>query len=222
MPLPPDIDVQRVAAAMNPAMSSWVALRRRIGFLPGQSVLVLGATGSAGRVAVQIARRLGARTVVAAGRDSARLGELATLGADRTVSLVDDPDDVATRLGDGTREVDVVLDYLWGTPAEQAIVALVTRRPDRGRALDWIQIGSVAGATAAIPSAALRATNLRVLGSGQGSVPTADIVAELPELARLVGSGEIVVDAHAVPLADVEHVWNAATAHRVVLTPTRT
>ena len=69
--LPDDADVAKVAAAMNPAMSSWVALRRRVPLEPGQSVLVLGATGNAGTMAVQIARRLGAGRVVGAGRDPA-------------------------------------------------------------------------------------------------------------------------------------------------------
>ena len=71
--LPDDVDVAEVAAAMNPAMSSWVALRRRVPIEPGQSVLVLGATGNAGTMAVQVARRLGAGRVVGAGRDPERL-----------------------------------------------------------------------------------------------------------------------------------------------------
>ena len=71
--LPGDADVAKVAAAMNPAMSSWVALRRRVPIQPGQSVLVLGATGNAGAMAVQVARRLGAGRVVGAGRDPGRL-----------------------------------------------------------------------------------------------------------------------------------------------------
>ena len=96
---------------MNPAMSSWVALRRRIAFQPGAAVLVLGATGNAGRLAVQIARHLGAGHVVAAGRDAERLAALAGLGADVTVSLDDDA------LGGAAADVDVVIDYLWGAPA---------------------------------------------------------------------------------------------------------
>ena len=74
--LPDDADVAKVAAAMNPAMSSWVALRRRVPIQPGQSVLVLGATGNAGAMAVQVARRLGAGRVVGAGRDPGRLDAL--------------------------------------------------------------------------------------------------------------------------------------------------
>ena len=68
--LPDDVDVAKVAAALNPAMSAWVALRRRVPIEPGQSVLVFGATGNAGTMAVQVAKRLGAGRVVGAGRDS--------------------------------------------------------------------------------------------------------------------------------------------------------
>lgn len=207
------IDPVAVAAAMNPAMSSWVALRRRVAFDPGQSVLVLGATGNAGRMAVGVARRLGAARVVAAARDESKLSRS---DADDTVVLDDAP-----RLATLAADADVVLDYLWGEPAAAAMATLITARPDRGTPLTWIQIGAVAGPTAPIPSAALRAARLQVVGSGQGSVPTRDIVAELSALAGEIARGTFTVDARAVPLADVERAWDQAgrTPERIVLTP---
>src|SRR6202012_4436063 len=84
--LPAGTNPVQVAAAMNPAMSSWVALRRRIDFQAGQSVLVLGATGSSGQLAVQVAKQLGAERVIAAGRNPRRLATLSDLGADDVVS----------------------------------------------------------------------------------------------------------------------------------------
>jgi NADPH:quinone reductase-like Zn-dependent oxidoreductase len=89
--LPNGIDPVQVAAAMNPAMSSWVALRRRIDFRRGQGVLVLGATGNAGRVAIQVAKRFGAGRVAAAGRDTGRLAGLHALGADATAPSTSSP-----------------------------------------------------------------------------------------------------------------------------------
>jgi NADPH:quinone reductase-like Zn-dependent oxidoreductase len=214
VPLPADSDAATIAAAMNPAMSSWIALRRRIAMPPGQRVLVLGATGNAGQMAVQIAKHLGAAHVIGAGRDPERLAALRDLGADVTVSLDDDA------LG-AAADVDVVIDYLWGAPAEHAIRAIVTRRPDRSRPLDWIQIGSVAGPDIALPSAALRAANLRILGSGQGSVATAAIVDELPALAAEITAGRLAVNAAPRPLSEVESAWTAPTApgERIVFTP---
>ena len=113
-----------------------------------------------------------------------------------------------------------MIDYLWGPPAADAIRAIVTNRADAGRPLTWIQIGSVAGPTAAIPSAALRAARLQIVGSGQGSVPARDILAELPELAAEIGRGTFRIDARTVPLADVEAAWrDIDTDRRIVITP---
>jgi NADPH:quinone reductase-like Zn-dependent oxidoreductase len=214
-------DLVAVAAGMNPAMSSWVALRQRVKFQAGQNVLVLGATGNAGRMAIQIAKLFGSDTIIGAGRNAARLSELPALGASQTVLLEGDPDDIARRLGTSGATVDVVLDYLWGEPTAAAMLAVVMYRADRTKPLTWITIGSVAGPTASIPSAALRAGRLQIVGSGQGSVSTHDIVAELPALAEHITNGIFNVGARPMPLADVEQVWaeSADTNQRVVLVP---
>jgi NADPH:quinone reductase-like Zn-dependent oxidoreductase len=232
VPLPDGVDAAAIAAAMNPGMSAWVGLRRRAGLEAGESVLVLGATGNAGRMAVQIAKHLGAGEVIAAGRNPEVLATLPGLGADRVVDLggagVEKPVGAGAAaatgidaLGEAAAEVDVVIDYLWGKPAEAAIPAIVRRRADRSRALRWVQIGSVAGPDIALPSAALRAANLKVMGSGQGSVSTRGIVEELPALAREIDAGTFAVDAESVPLAEVEAAWTApvATGRRLVFVP---
>jgi NADPH:quinone reductase-like Zn-dependent oxidoreductase len=267
--LPATIDPVAVAAAMNPAMSSWVALRQRVPFQPGQDVLVLGATGNAGQMAVQIAKLLGANHVIAAGRHPDRLAALPALGATATVLLDGNPDGhadgnpdahadgnpdghagatpdghaggnpdghaggnpdghaggnpdgTADRLGPTAADVDVVLDYLWGEPAAAAMIAILTKRADRSKPLTWIQIGSVAGRTAPVPSAALRSARLAIVGSGQGSVGAREYLAELPALIEEIAAGTLNVDARAMPLADVEQAWPAATdaRQRIVLTP---
>jgi NADPH:quinone reductase-like Zn-dependent oxidoreductase len=210
--LPDGIDPVQIAAAMNPAMSSWIALRRRIDFRRKQRVLILGATGNAGRMAIQVAKGFGAGHVIAAGRDTARLARLGALGADETCTY----DDLAK-----AADVDVVIDYLWGEPAARAMVDLLTARADRGAQLTWIQIGSVAGPTAPIPSAALRSARLQIVGSGIGSVPGRDFVKELPRLASAVADGAFEVKARAVPLAEVEQAWTATAGSpdRIVLVP---
>ena len=218
--LPGDGDPVLIAAAMNPAMSSWVALRQRVRFQAGQNVLVLGATGNAGQLAVQVAKLFGAGQIIAAGRDAGKLAALPALGATGTVLLDADSDAVARRLGQAAAEVDVVIDYLWGEPTAAAMTAVVTDRADRARPLTWIEIGSIAGPVAAIPSAALRAARLQIVGSGQGSVPTRDILAELPGLAAAITSGSFRLDARPVPLADVETAWkDTGSDRRIVITP---
>ena len=219
--LPTGTDPATVAAAMNPGMSSWVALRRRVAFRPGGAVLVMGATGNAGQLAVQIAKHLGAAHVVGAGRDPQRLDLLKELGADEVVSLDGSDDDVADRLGRAAGDVDVVIDYLWGRPTERTMPALLTARTDRSKALSWVQIGSMAGQDITLPSFLLRAANLNIMGSGQGSVTTAGIVAELPSLVEEVASGALTVDPLPMPLDQVEQAWNTRTApgQRIVLVP---
>jgi NADPH:quinone reductase-like Zn-dependent oxidoreductase len=219
--LPDGTDVAKVAAAMNPAMSSWVALRRRVPLQPGQSVLVLGATGNAGTMAVQIAKRLGAGRVIGAGRDPGRLHALTSLGADETVPLTGDADATATALGAAAGETDIVIDYLWGKPAQQAITALLSARSDRSRALDWIQVGAMAGPAIELPSAALRSANLRLQGSGQGAVPAAAYRAELPALVHEINTSTFAVSPATMPLAEVESIWTRPDppGQRTVLVP---
>jgi NADPH:quinone reductase-like Zn-dependent oxidoreductase len=216
--LPDGADPVLVAAAMNPVMSSWIALRQRINFEPGQTVLVLGATGSSGRMAVQVVKRLGASHVIGAGRDAQRLSALTDLGADTTIQL--DGAAAVENLAQAARDVDVVIDYLWGPITADVMAGIARNRSDPGKPLSWIEIGSVAGASAEIPSAALRAVRLQIVGSGQGSVPTRDILAELPALATEITSGDFQLDARAVPLADVEAAWSDIdTEERIVITP---
>jgi NADPH:quinone reductase-like Zn-dependent oxidoreductase len=214
--LPDDADVAKIAAGMNPAMSSWVALRRRVPLEPGQSVLVLGATGNAGTMAVQVAKQLGAGRVVGAGRDRGRLDALTGLGADEVVELTDD-----AALAAAAADVDIVIDYVWGQPAQQAMMALLTARADRSRALNWIQIGAMAGPTLELPSVALRSANLRLQGNGQGAVSATAYLAELPSLVDEIGAGTFAVRTNPVPLAEVEQAWTRVDqpGERTVLIP---
>jgi len=99
-------------------------------------------------------------------------------------------------------------------------VAVLTNRADRGKPLTWVEIGSVAGSTAAIPSAALRSARLQIIGSGQGSVGTREYLAEFGALAEEIAVGTLDIDARAVPLAEVEKAWAGTDAkHRIVLIP---
>ena len=221
VPLPEGADVAKIAAAMNPAMSAWVALRRRVPLRPGQSVLVLGATGNAGAMAVQVAKRLGAGRVVGAGRNPERLAELPAIGADEVVALDDDPAVTTRRLATAAAEVDIVLDYLWGAPTAIAITALLSARADRSRALDWIQIGAIAGPAIELPSVALRSANLRIQGNGQGAVSPQAYLDELPSLVAEIDRGTIAINTQSVPLRDVEAAWDAPAVPgvRIVIIP---
>jgi D-arabinose 1-dehydrogenase-like Zn-dependent alcohol dehydrogenase len=171
-------------------------------------------------MAVQVAKHLGASHVIGAGRQPERLATLVDLGADVTVSLEGDPAHIAHNLGQAARDVDVVIDYLWGEPTADAMLAVIMNRTDRAKLLTWIEIGSVAGLTAAIPSALLRAARLQIVGSGIGSVSAYDILLELPELVTEITNGTFKIEARAVSLVDIETAWkDTSGSQRIVITP---
>lgn len=216
VPLPEQVSAPAVAALMLPAISSWVALTKRVTLAAGQSVLVLGATGTAGQLAVQIAKQLGAGHIVAAGRDAAALERVRARGADRVVSLAD-----GAAVAEAASEVDVVLDYLWGSVAGALMPALCRKRADESRALHWVLIGAVAGDEIALSSVLLRKRNLHILGSGQGAVSTAEMFGVAPEVLSAFAAGRLAVDAREVPLAEVEKWWAAPlrSGERLVFIP---
>ncbi|MEO7123722.1 MAG: zinc-binding dehydrogenase, partial [Lacisediminihabitans sp.] len=217
--LPADADPASVAASMNPAMSSWVALHARVPCEAGQSVLVIGATGNAGLLAVKAARHLGAARVVAAGRNPDRLNQLLSDGADAVVALSTDDEETAASFARAAAQVDVVLDYVWGAPTELAMRAILSARTDHAQLLDWVHIGGTAGHSITLDGSSLRSNALRISGSGIGSVDLHR--AELPGLAAAVASGILAIQPRPVPLADIEKAWMHVDApgERTVIIP---
>jgi NADPH:quinone reductase-like Zn-dependent oxidoreductase len=148
VPVPDDLDDVAAAAVPNSGLSSWIALKNRSSFRPGAVVLINDETGSAGGLAVQIAKHLGASKVIATGRNAARLKELAALGADLTLQLDRPEEELAGQYAQIFSEgVDIVLDYLWGRPAEQIFSAIGCRSGSREGEprIEFVQIGASAG-----------------------------------------------------------------------------
>lgn len=206
VPLPGHLDAALVAGAMLPAVSSWVALTRRAGLERGQSVLVLGATGTSGQLAVQIAKHHGAGSVIAAGRDEAALASVRELGASETVRLTGTEAD-ADAVARAASEVDIVLDYLWGPATSALMPALCRRREDESRVLKWVLIGSMAGDEITLSSVLLRKRNLLVLGSGEGATSKAEMFSVTPDIMAALAAGKLTARIRAVPLAEVERHW---------------
>ena len=163
--LPEHIDSVTAAAIPNPGMSAWMALEHGAAVRPGDHLLVLGATGVTGSMAVQLAKNVfGAGRVVVAGRDAARLDWLRTVGADDAITLGSDLGERVTALH-AERPFDAVLDYLWGQPAEQLLNALAASHPAAHyHATRFIQIGSMAGLTMNLPAGILRGTAITLSG----------------------------------------------------------
>jgi NADPH:quinone reductase-like Zn-dependent oxidoreductase len=227
-PLPDGAAAEQVAAGVNPGMSTWLPLRARAAEL-GESgsglgtVLVLGVTGTAGHLAVQNARLLGADRVVGVGRNPAGLARAAAAGAE-TVALTDDLDADAAALAaalDGTAP-SLVLDLVWGRPAEVAFTALARHGVDDDTAdISYIQIGASAGETAALPASLLRSRRLRISGSGAGSISVADVMTQIPAYVEMIADGRVKVATRTYPLSSISEAWTAAadSGPRVVVVP---
>ncbi len=217
IPLTNDINAARVAAGMNPAMSAWMSIKVRVGDLKGKRVMILGATGAAGQMAVQISHYLGASEVVGVGRNEAKLADLKKLGATSTIALQSDDSSIKQAFVDHA-DMDVVLDYLWGQTTETALKNMLPARHDHSQLLTWIEIGSMSGLNITLPSAELRSVNLNLVGSGQGSINGHQYMSELPELAQLISQGRFEITATTLPLDQLnDENWGDVTK-RVVYT----
>jgi NADPH:quinone reductase-like Zn-dependent oxidoreductase len=213
LPLPEALDDITAAGIANPAMSSWAALTARAKFVAGESVLILGATGVAGQLAVQVAKRLGARRVIAAGRNPQALEKLKTLGADAVISLDRDQAFLVSAIRTKIAEagVDIVLDYLWGQPAELVLQAISQKGLRKAAArIRFIQIGESAGKTISLPAATLRSSGLELLGSGFGSASLDQIRQALAEFFQVAAKEPFQFHTKAAPLQDIEALWNSA------------
>jgi NADPH2:quinone reductase len=184
-----------VAAALGIAgLAGWMPLAWRAPVREGDRVLVLGATGAVGSIAVQAAKLLGAARVVAAGRDREALERALELGADEAVELDGD-------FGEPT----YVFDPLWGEPAEQAILAAAP-----GARI--VQLGQSAGAEATLASATVRGKQLEILGYSNFAVPRDVLEREYRRLVEHAVRGEIRVDVERVPLERIAEAWERQAA----------
>ncbi|HEY8458333.1 MAG TPA: zinc-binding alcohol dehydrogenase family protein [Actinopolymorphaceae bacterium] len=228
VPVPEGVDDATAAAAPNAGISAWLALEYTGELRAGQSVLVLGATGVAGALAVQLAKKkFAAKQVVAVGRNVERLDSLTQLGADRSIALSTDPDEFTAQIAKLHAEspFDLVLDFLWGEPAERTLRVLSGNDLDADyQQTTFVQIGETAGPTISLPAAVLRSTGIRLVGQGGGSLPR-DVYARvreiLPELFDMIARGTLQIDTITRPLDGVAEAWNerVPSGSRMVLIP---
>jgi len=205
-PLPEGIDPIQAAGIINPAISSWMALKSRTTDLPADfTVLILGATSASGRVAISLARALGARKVIGAARNKSALD---TLGLDAGIVIEGEPEKTDfSMLGD----VDVVLDYVYGPLTVHFFKSLKSSRP-----VQYVHIGSLAALDISLPGAVLRSKNLTIRGSGPGAWTlreVGDMVGDLLDLVKDLPGQPMKV----VKLRDVEAVWEQPGSERLVV-----
>jgi NADPH2:quinone reductase len=200
----PDGDDDAIAVALGiVGLAGWVAVQERAQLKPGDRVLILGATGAVGSIAVQAARLLGASRIVAAGRDPQRLERSRGLGADAVVELRPDSDmERAFREAFAEGGPDVVIDPLWGAPALAAIAAapLDTR---------FVNLGQSAGTEILLPSAAVRGKRLRLIGHALFSTPPSELAPAHRTMLEHARAGRLTIDVSEYPLDRIAAAWEA-------------
>lgn len=217
--VPDGIDDVTAAAIAIPGMSSWAAYTERARLDTGETVLVNGATGTSGRLAVQIAKYLGAKKVIATGRNADALREVEALGADVCIPLVDDEDALERQFKEQfAAGVDVVIDYLWGKSAERLLIAGAKAGPD-ALPIRFVQVGSTSGQDITLPSAVLRSSAIELMGSGIGSIPFDRLANAIDGLLHAIVPGGFKLAATPRPLSKVEQAWpNDVSTRRTVFT----
>ena len=218
--IPDDLSEDAAAAMAIPGMSSWGALVERANLRAGETVLINGATGTSGRLAIQIAKHLGAKKVIATGRQTRSFDALRSLGADVTVALTQDRDSLEKAFKNEFQQgVDIVLDYVWGMSAEKLIIAAAKAGPE-GVPIRYVQIGSLSGPDINLPSAALRSSALQLMGSGIGSIPFPRLLQAIHGVLQAAPSAGFKIATQRVPLAEVTKAWTSGdTDSRIVLIP---
>jgi NADPH:quinone reductase-like Zn-dependent oxidoreductase len=215
--LPDALDEVTAAAIANPGMSAWAALVERAHLASGETVLVNGATGTAGRLAVQLAKHLGAGKVIATGRNAEELDELKQLGADIAIpfTLGALHPSGAKNYENALRQVfatgiDVAIDYLWGESAKTVIVAIAKTVED-GTPVRFVHVGGASREeNIELPGAALRSSAIVLMGSGVKSVRLSVLLQAIGNVFEAVQPAGLKIATRVVPLSEVEEVWDKA------------
>ena len=204
IPLPAGVDPVHAAAVGNSGVAAYLPLVALAKLAPGEAVLILGATGSVGQIAVQIARLRGASRVIGIGRNQEALASLAALGADAVVELRagEDPNQLAGRIRAVAGPVDVILDGLYAEPLEAALHSCAMHAR-------VINIGHSAGPTATIPAGLLRSKQIVISGFAGLHTPVREKRAALDWLWSEVAADRLGVSVVTLALEDLPTAWSA-------------
>ncbi len=227
IPVPDNIGDATAAALPNPGLSAWFSLAYRAAIQPGETVYINGATGVTGKIAIQLAKYLGAGKVIALGRNQEILETLTDLGADAIISLAQPENELKQSLTAiiAKSRPDIVIDYTWGRPAELLLEALggsdLHAEAHRTR---YVTVGEMAGPVIRLPSGIFRSAAIELYGIGGGSIPR-EIMKRvpgeiLPLLFELAATGRLKIETEIVRLKDIEQAWNRNPAgKRLVVMP---
>ncbi len=217
IPIPPALSDAFAAAVAIPGLSCWNPLVHRARIRPGESVLVHGATGAGGHMAVQIAKHLGARAVIATGRNRTKLAALTEIGGDRLIPLDQPVDALRAAVREAAREfaIGIVLDYVFGPTASAIIAGLGGPGAPRGPTLiRYVQIGAIAGSSIPLESMALRNSGLEILGSGIGSSTMEEVDESLRDMFAATASAHFRLETEVHPISEIARYWGSTGEDR--------
>lgn len=210
--LPDGISDAVAASLPNAVAGSAMALRFRANIKTGDTVLINGATGFTGQIAIQIAKHYGAKRIIVTGRNEKTLQNLKELGADETISLKQSDEAFIYQLNEihQNTPIDIILDYLWGHPAE-LILSVLKGNGSFTNKIRYVTIGGMAGDSIQLSSGILRSVDLQLSGSGLGSWSKEEVkllFSEiLPEMFFLAAQNKLKVNIETGNLVDIEEMW---------------
>nr|WP_295928261.1 zinc-binding alcohol dehydrogenase family protein [uncultured Dyadobacter sp.] len=209
--IPEGLDDATAAALPNAVIGAAMGLKFKAKIQAGDTVLINGATGVTGRVAVQLARHYGAKRIIGTGRNQKSLSDLLTLGADETIAITDD-DSFAAQLKalHQASPIDIVIDYLWGHTAE-LILSVLKGNGMFTNPVRYVSVGSMAGDLLQLSAATLRSVDLLLTGSGMGSWSREEVAKAfteiLPEAFTLAAEGKLKLEITTAKLSDIAGLW---------------
>jgi NADPH:quinone reductase-like Zn-dependent oxidoreductase len=217
IPLPAGLSDATAAAMPNAVAGSAMALRFRAKIQSGETVLINGATGFTGQMAVQMAKHYGAKKIIVTGRNEETLQNLLAIGADEIISLKQDDQAIIAQLKaiQENTPVDIILDYLWGHTAE-LIFSFLKGKGNFTHRVRYVSIGAMSGDSIQLSASVLRSVDLQLSGSGLGSWTKDEVkllFSEiLPEMFLLAAQNQLKVNIETVSLVDIEKAWNIEVA----------
>ncbi len=206
-------------------MSAWAAMMERAHLKAGETVLVNGATGTAGRLTVQLAKHLGAAKVIATGRNEEELKQVKALGADVAIPFTlgslhpfgsERYEEALMR--EFAKGIDVVVDYLWGESA-RTIIAAIAKSVEDATPVRFVHVGGASGEeNIDLPGAGLRSSAIVLMGSRAKSVRLSALLEAIKSVFEVTIPVRLQIATKTVPLSEVKDYWSAPGKPRVVFT----
>ena len=218
--VPEGVDLAVAAALPTAALTSFLPLKWGAKLQNDETILINGATGVSGKIAIQLAKMLGAGRIIGTGRDDEGLHAIKQLGADAAIDLKQPDKEIKEAfIKEAGNGYDIVLDFLWGRPSELFLRTLIPKEAafatHRTR---FIQIGAAAGSTISLDAEALRTSGLEMTGAGNVS---SEVIHEAArQVWDWIKENKLTIDIEKVPMKDIADVWNRKTqGKRFVIIP---